>query len=379
MNKLIPWMVLIGLIFNCPFGSGQKTENVIVITLDGFRWREVFKGADYKLLKSTGRNLAKNKTAKQFWHEDAYVRRRLLMPFLWSTMASEGSLFGNRDHGCKANVANRYWFSYPGYHEILTGHPSKEINSNSLGPNPHVTVLEYINNLPGYRNRVAVFSSWNAFPDIMNEVRSQIFVNSSFKRVPEKLVSQVQLNIESMYDLVPRFIGDVRYDGFTFMQAFEYLKNERPRVLMIALDETDEFGHAGRYDLYLKSAHQTDKLIGELWNWIQNDSTYSNKTTLIITTDHGRGKGKGWKRHGRLTPHSGETWIAIMGPDIKSRGEILTECKYYNAQIAATIASLLKVSYKGFDPVYAGLLGPFRDNFGTLADGITWNAYHELK
>jgi hypothetical protein len=348
--------------------TGQTTENVVIITLDGYRWQEVFRGADRRLLKKTGKDFNKNKTARQFWNNDVSARRRLLMPFFWSTIASEGSLFGNRDHGCKMNVANRYWFSYPGYHEILTGNPSREINSNKIGPNPHVTVLEQIHNMPGYQGRVAVFSSWNAFPHIINSTRSGIYVNSSFEAVPAALTGPVQKNIESMYDLIPRFIGDIRYDGLTFMQAFEYMKAQRPRVLMIALGETDEFGHAGRYDLYLQSASRTDRMIEQLWNWIQQDSMYRNKTSLIITTDHGRGTGRGWKRHGRLTPHSDETWMAVLGPDIQSLGEIRMHSKYYNAQVAFTITALLGISCENIPSRYAVIPVTTRQHTGYYAN-----------
>ncbi|MBN2814033.1 MAG: hypothetical protein JXQ80_08135, partial [Bacteroidales bacterium] len=155
------------------------TENVIIVTLDGFRWKEVFQGANKQLLKVGKNKRKKRQDALHFWDDDMLKRRELLMPFLWTEVANHGVLYGNRHYGCKVNVANRYWFSYPGYNEMLTGNPSKEINSNSVGPNPNVTVLETINKLPSYKNRVAVFSSWNKFNNIINEKRSGIYVNSA--------------------------------------------------------------------------------------------------------------------------------------------------------------------------------------------------------
>jgi hypothetical protein len=253
----------------------------------------------------------------------------------------------------------------------LTGNPLKTINSNALGPNPSITILEHINALPEYKNKVAVFSSWKAFPDIINETRSGIYVNSSFTSIPESLATSDQLNIQNIYDLLPRVIGDVRYDGLTFMLAFEHLKKHRPRVLMIALDETDEFGHAGQYDQYLQSLHRTDRLIEDLWKWIQHDSAYRNKTTLIITTDHGRGKGRMWKKHGRLTPHSDETWLVMMGPDIEPQGELKIRGRFYNAQIAATLATLLGVTYTGNNPHYAQLTHPVPRKSEILANKLT--------
>jgi hypothetical protein len=353
MIKILPLVLFLLLIDNSFIKGQNKTENMIIVTLDGYRWNEVFRGADKQLL-NPGLNARKmKKTAALFWDNNTEVRRKLLMPFFWTEVVSKGTLYGNRDYSCRVSVANKYWFSYPGYHEILTGNPHVSINSNSLGPNPDITVLEQINQLPEFKDKVAVFSSWNAFNDIINEKRSRIFVNSCFSLIPHDLATPEQQNLEMMYDLMPRVIGNVRYDGLTFMQAFEYLKRCRPRVLMIALDETDEFGHSGQYEQYLQSAHRVDGLLEKLWTWIQTDSAYCNKTSLIITTDHGRGTGNGWKRHNTLTSHSDETWIAILGPDIESQGEIKSPGDYYNAQLAATIASLLEVPYTGNNPHYA--------------------------
>jgi hypothetical protein len=350
----------------------QQTENIILITLDGFRWQEVFRGADEKLLKRTGKDFERNPIAKKFWHDDPLIRREKLMPFLWNTIATEGSLYGNRDAGCRVQLANRYWFSYPGYHEILTGHPRKAINSNRLGPNPDITVLEHLNRLPEFHGRIAVFSSWKAFPDIINEERSDIYVNSSYAEIPVSIASPLQQRIQDLYRFIPRILGEVRFDGLTFVQAFEYLKNQHPRVMMIALDETDEFGHADRYDLYLESARQSDQLIGELWRWIQSDSYYRDKTTLIITTDHGRGTGRGWKRHGRLTPHSDETWIALIGPDIETLGEVGPAGDFYNAQIAATMCDLLAIGPFQNTPRFASMLKPFENKNNFLSYQAFW-------
>lgn len=350
---LIPVILILGIIFPGTAVLGQtKTENVIIITLDGFRWKEVFQGANRKLLKVPGNKRKRNRKNITFWDESPIKRRQLLMPFLWTEVANHGVLYGNRDYGCKVNVANRYWFSYPGYNEMLTGNPSKNINSNSLGPNPNVSVLETIHSIPAFRNKVAVFSSWDRFNDIVNEKRSGIYVNSAFSEIPEKQASPIQQSIESVYGLLPKVIGNVRYDGLTFMQGFEYLKHQRPKVLMIALDETDEFGHKGEYLQYLKSANRADKLIQELWTWVQTDSLYRNKTTLIITTDHGRGTGRGWRNHGQFIFHSNETWIAMIGAGIIKQGEVKEKCKYHNAQIAPTIAALLEIDFKHNNPLY---------------------------
>ena len=70
------------------------------------------------------------------------------MPFMCSVVAKKGQLYGNRTLGNKVNNANPYWFSYPGYNEIMTGYADTLINSNKYPANPNVTVLEYLNKQP---------------------------------------------------------------------------------------------------------------------------------------------------------------------------------------------------------------------------------------
>jgi hypothetical protein len=125
----------------------RQTENIIIITTDGFRWQEVFKGMDSAIANNSKFNEGDSAYIfKEYWDDDVKERRKKLMPFLWSAVTGQGQLYGNRTEGCKVDNANPYWFSYPGYSEIFTGHADTNINSNSFPPNPHVTVLEFLNN-----------------------------------------------------------------------------------------------------------------------------------------------------------------------------------------------------------------------------------------
>ena len=135
-------------------------------------------------------------------------------------------------------------------------------------------------------------------------------------------------------------------DKETFQQAFEYLKRERPRVLFISQNETDAYGHEERYDDYLKAAYETDRRIASLWEWLQSDSTYRECTTLIVTTDHGRGQGKNnWQHHRRFAAGSGQLWFAVIGPDTPPFGEMKIPARYYQDQLAKTIAAFLGLNY----------------------------------
>jgi hypothetical protein len=152
----------------------SKTENIIIVTLDGFRWEEVFGGADSLLINDSTYVHDTASLKQQFWTSSIEERRKKLLPFFWNTIQSQGQLYGNRWQENKVNNANRYWFSYPGYNEIFTGYPDDSVNSNDKIWNKNENVLEYINHQSKYKNKVAVFSTWDAFPYILNSPRSGI-------------------------------------------------------------------------------------------------------------------------------------------------------------------------------------------------------------
>jgi len=133
----------------------------------------------------------------------------------------------------------------------------------------------------------------------------------------------------------------------TFYHAFEYLRMQRPKVLFLSVDGTDDHSHSGRYGEYLIYANKADQMIEEMWNWLQSQDDYNDKTTLIITTDHGRGKGsnRSWKTHGRWALGSNQIWMAVLGPDTPPLGEMKTNARYYQKQIAKTVASFLGMGY----------------------------------
>jgi hypothetical protein len=342
--------VTVILVFVSLFSVSQpkpKTENVILITFDGLRWQEVFTGADKKLIsdKTVVEDTAALK--KSFWANTPQERRQTLMPFFWNVIAKQGQLYGNRNASNKVNTTNKMWFSYPGYNEILSGSADDaRVNSNDAVDNPNITVLEVLNKQNQFKGKIAAFTSWETFPWIINTKRSGIPVNSGYAKVSNPNEQEKLLN-ELMFQL-PNESGGTRPDAFTFQFAFEFLKKNKPRVLFMAFDETDHFAHEGEYDRYLASAKYTDDFIRILWEWVQTNPAYKDKTTLIITTDHGRGNGAvadDWKHHGSKVPNADEIWIAMIGPDSPPLGEVKKEQQLYQNQVAKTLASFLNVNY----------------------------------
>jgi len=325
-----------------------KTENVIIVTLDGFRWQELFRGADSTLINSA---FTKDTSAvkKKFWAPDASSRRKMLLPFFWDVIATKGQLFGNRDLGNKSEVANPYHFSYPGYNEIFTGFPDTRINHNDPTDNPNINVLEFINKQRGFEHKVAAFTSWHIFPSILNQNRSKLLINSGYSDVNLPTASDRLKHLNEIQHKVPELLGpDIRLDFLTYEFGKAYLKQYKPRVLYLAFAETDDLAHEGNYQFYLQSAHKEDGFLKELWDYLQTEMQYKDKTTLIITCDHGRGElsDKNWISHGKDIPGSKQTWVAILGPDTPPTGMVKTKDTIYQKQLAQTIAGLLGFDFK---------------------------------
>ncbi|MFN8289251.1 MAG: alkaline phosphatase family protein [Chitinophagaceae bacterium] len=317
-------------------------RNLLIITTDGFRWQELFNGADSVLINDDSYTPDKETVKALYWAGTADERRKRLMPFVWNVMKSQGQLYGNRLYDNKINTANFYSISYPGYNELLTGNIDPEISSNHKTPNPNRSVLEYLNQQPDFSGQVAVFSSWDVFPYILNEQRSHIPVNSGYENISGPGISAEQEMINRVQDEGIKEKEATRYDELTFLTAKNYIIEHHPRVVYIGFGETDECAHRGRYDLYLDRANAVDRMIASLWHLIQTTPGYRDNTTLLITTDHGRGnKHSKWTSHGPWISGSSQVWFGMMGPGIQPLGEIKEPQQYYLVQLTDTIQQLL--------------------------------------
>ncbi|MGA8706997.1 MAG: alkaline phosphatase family protein [Steroidobacteraceae bacterium] len=341
-----------------------KTRNVVLIVSDGLRWQEIFTGADPLLLNEQNGGIWDKEVdlRRDFWRDSAEERRRALFPFLWGTVAIHGQLFGNRTKGSDAHVTNGMAFSYPGYNEMLSGHPDSRIDSNEFGPNPNTTVFEWLNGLPELHGQVGVYATWVTFKDIFNVARSHLPLHVGWDApYAGKLTPREEL-MNRLYRTTTRFDDEDVYDSFMQVGLLDSLRTQHPRVLFVGYGETDNWAHQGRYDLVLHAAHDFDHFVEELWNTMQAIPDYRNSTTFIITCDHGRGSGtEQWKEHGVEEPGSENVWIAVMGPDTPALGERTQTAAVTQSQIAATLAALIGKDYPRAEPAAAA---PIADVLG---------------
>ncbi len=341
-----------------------RTRNVVLIVTDGLRWQEVFSGADPTLLnEAQGGSWEKEASLRrEFWRADPAERRRALLPFLWSTVAARGQIFGNQTLGSVARVTNGLAFSYPGYNEMLTGHPDARISSNEFGPNPNVSVLEWLDTLPDLHGKVGVYATWETFKDIFNVSRSHLPLQVGWDLPYHGSLTPRQELMNRLYESTTRLDREDVYDAFLQVPLLESFDRQQPRVLFVGYGETDDWAHSGRYDLVLHSARAFDGFVRELWERLQAIPAYRDSTTFIITTDHGRGSGPvEWKEHGAEQKGSENIWIAVLGPDTPALGERQHVAEVHQAQIAATVAAFLGKNYRqavpGAAPAISEVLG----------------------
>jgi predicted AlkP superfamily pyrophosphatase or phosphodiesterase len=353
MRKILVFLFLLPLLSK----AQQKTENLFIIMSDGLRWQEVFGGIDTTILNNKQFVRDKERLTKTFLSNNKEDARKKLLPFMWNTIATQGQIYGNRWKNSKMNVLNPYWFSYPGYNEVLSGYADDSINSNDKIYNKNVTVLEFFNQQPKLKNKVAAFTTWDVFPYIINDKRSGISVNSGLSKVGGKLSEKEEL-LNQIMDDYPSLASN-RHDFITYYLAKEYLQKNKPKVMFISFDETDEFAHESKYDEYLFAANTFDKFLADLWSYCQKTPEYKEKTTFLIITDHGRGDANKsqWTSHGTKIPDCYQIWMAAIGPDTPALGEMTNTPILYQNQLAKTAADLLGYDFQNGKPIGEAIKG----------------------
>lgn len=329
-----------------------KTRNVVLITLDGARTQEIFGGLDAEIFRSANKNFEKTAAFKKYNAATPIERREKLMPFFWRTlMKQHGSIAGNRELKSDVKTTNKLWFSYPGYSEILTGQAHDDvIKSNSHPQNPFPSVLDFLHRkLKAGPSAVAEFSSWDAFMRIATNKPGSFVVNAAYETYPTK-----NAEINDIFRLQSQVLApwpSVRHDYFTFTIALAHMKQFQTRAIHIGFDETDDYAHDRNYERVLDSLHMTDSWLKELWKFLQSDLRYGGNTSIIITTDHGRGRTiKDWSDHGEDVPEAQYIWMAFISPDSRLRGEWQNTETIYQDQIAATLCRFLNLNYSEQNP-----------------------------
>jgi len=135
-------------------------------------------------------------------------------------------------------------------------------------------------------------------------------------------------------------------DEEVFSELQQIMDANHPSLVVTNFGNVDGDGHSGQWDRYTSAIQKVDSIIYDLWLKIQSDPFYKDKTTLLVTTDHGRHSGIFFEDHGGICEGDRHAFLLSIGPDFKK--DTVIEERFELIDIAPTVGRLL-----GFDTHFA--------------------------
>jgi hypothetical protein len=272
----------------CTLALAQRTKYVLIVVIDGARYTETF-----------GDSVHAN------------------IPCIWDQLRPLGTIYTSlyNDGVAKTNS---------GHASILTG--TRQALRNNGTELPHSpTVFEYFRK----QKNADANKCWVA----LGKSKLAMLAYSDHTEYGSKYTASVRTSA-SQYD-----------DSIAWHNARSVLTAHHPNLMIVNFPATDESGHSCNWSTYVGAIHRADTLAASLWEVIQSDSLLRDKTTMIITNDHGRhtndfsGDGDGCEgcRH---------VMLLVLGPDTPAGGIDTSARKLVD--IALTVGKLL-----GFNTPYA--------------------------
>lgn len=308
-----------------PSALAQPAQNVILITMDGVRYKDIFRPEP---------------DAPYLDHKKGFPLARF---HDWAIRQNGGFAFGTQEPGDEMETGNTTSLSLPGYKALMSGLYESVCEDNHCGKSRNETIVDRILRHTLNPRSAAVFSSWsriiNAAESSSGAVQSMGFQPLTNFR-PETdadrafVVRQSRVRLESRKkaNLPPWSSGRwdpydwARFDRYTWALGTDYLKTYHPRLLWISLLDTDEYAHRDEREQYHRALSAYDDWLLELVQQLQSPAhgEYLRNTSIVITTDHGRGGDSGnFSDHGpnffNYTPPGSENIWAYIVPSLNLR------------------------------------------------------------
>jgi hypothetical protein len=305
---------------------------IVIVTLDGVRWHEVFEGVDAGLAKERGLT------------PDGVVSASELMPNLHAIIATRGVALGAPGHGETISASGPNFVSLPGYAELLSGRRSTACHDNQCpGAGIRTIVDELAARARHERPDVAVITSWPDIARVASLDASSALVSSgrhggatrawfshdAADRAP--LLRAEAANPEPGN-------GDFRPDALTAELALQHLRMHPTRFLFLGLGEPDELGHQGNYAGYLTALRRADAQLARVEAELERLAARGTRTALFITADHGRADS--FNEHGARFPESARVWLVATGSALRSSGFLAAPSPRWLADLAPTVRKL---------------------------------------
>lgn len=277
---------------------------VVIVTIDGVRWQEVFNGSDRRFSRS------------------GYTSARSLFKNLHDLGSTRGAFIGAPGQGTIAASGPNY-LSLPGYTELLGGRASRCLDNDC----PRTNLPSILDEARAAGAKVAAFASWEK-------------LDFAATTTPGSFVSSCGRDGNPVIDPWPGF-GDYRPDRLTADAALAYYAAERPDVFFLGLGDPDEFAHRGDYEGYLGAVRHADETIGRLVALLDTLGERGKRTHVVVTADHGRSNE--FTSHGPM-PEAARVWMVAAGPRFAARGAVMSPHPRRLADIAPTLRVVMGLS-----------------------------------
>ena len=218
-----------------PINLGYKTENVIILVMDGPRYSET-------------------------WGDPTHE----YIPRMTNELAAQGNIYTEfYNNGTTSTV--------PGHTAIITGvYQAIDNGGNELPQNASIFQYwrqQYSQNEDG---------AWV----IASKDKLEVLADCKNPQWAGKLNPSTECGINGLGT-------EYRHDSVTFASAIEILTNHHPKLLLINFREPDYSAHGNDWNNYVAGIINTDEYIYKIWQIIESDSSYKDKTALFVTNDHG--------------------------------------------------------------------------------------------
>lgn len=296
MNYFNSIVFLMGLCFlaSCQSDKIQEefvTENVIIIVVDGPRYTES-------------------------WGDPAHTN----IPNL-DSMKSEGVFFPNFFNDGETKTIS-------GHNALITG-TYENLNNWGLETPKNPSMFQYWRR----ENNAAADQAWI----IASKDKLEVLGNCTRSKWKDVFLPSTHCGVNGGGQGT-----NYQDDSLTVIQGLNILETHHPKLVLFNLREPDFSGHGGSWNEYLTGLHNSDRYVKKIMEFIKNDPVYAGKTTVFITSDHGRHSNDngGFQEHGDDCDGCRRVGLLAIGPDF-TPGKVV-ETEYDQIDIPVTIARMLK-------------------------------------
>jgi len=145
-------------------------------------------------------------------------------------------------------------------------------------------------------------------------------------------------------DYWPTFVSEGSDDRDVLEHTLTVMETTHPKLLWVYLADVDHAGHSGNWNDYTQAITTADSIVGAIWDAIQSNPYYANRTNLMVTNDHGRHDDQhgGFSGHGDGCDGCRHIMLLTRGPDFQSN--LVTNTYRRTPDFATTACYLLGLS-----------------------------------